>query len=149
MEQAGKDLTMKVTAPIVAAGTVAVKNFAEVDKTMTLANQTMGNTAEEAELLDRAMSEAASNSTFGMNDAAQAVLNFARAGLDAQQAAQALAPAMNLAAGEGGNLDTVSAGLVATIKGFQDGFDQASRYADVFAAACNNSALDVTACRMP
>ncbi|MBO5570846.1 MAG: phage tail tape measure protein [Clostridia bacterium] len=143
MEQAGKDLTMKVTAPIVAAGTVAVKNFAEVDKTMTLANQTMGNTAEEAELLDRAMSEAASNSTFGMSDAAQAVLNFARAGLDAQQAAQALAPAMNLAAGEGGNLDTVSAGLVATINGFQDGFDQASRYADVFAAACNNSALDV------
>ena len=143
MEQAGKDLTMKVTAPIVAAGTVAVKNFAEVDKTMTLANQTMGNTAEEAELLDRAMSEAASNSTFGMSDAAQAVLNFARAGLDAQQAAQALAPAMNLAAGEGGNLDTVSAGLVATINGFQDGFDQAARYADVFAAACNNSALDV------
>ena len=143
MEQAGKDLTMKVTAPIVAAGTVAVKNFAEVDKTMTLANQTMGNTAEEAELLDQAMSEAASNSTFGMNDAAQAVLNFARAGLDAQQASQALAPAMNLAAGEGGNLDTVSAGLVATINGFQDGFDQAARYADVFASACNNSALDV------
>ena len=143
MEQAGKDLTMKVTAPIVAAGTVAVKNFAEVDKTMTLANQTMGNTAEEAELLDRAMSEAAANSTFGMNDAAQAVLNFARAGLDAEQAAQALVPAMNLAAGEGGNLDTVSAGLVATINGFQDGFDQAARYADVFAAACNNSALDV------
>ena len=143
MEQAGKDLTMKVTAPIVAAGTVAVKNFAEVDKTMTLANQTMGNTAEEAELLDRAMSEAAANSTFGMSDAAEAVLNFARAGLDAQQAAQALAPAMNLAAGEGGNLDTVSAGLVATINGFGDSFENAASYADVFAAACNNSALDV------
>ena len=143
VEQAGKDLTMKVTAPIVAAGTVAVKNFAEVDKTMTLANQTMGNTAEEAELLDRAMSEAAANSTFGMTDAANAVLNFARAGLDAQQAAQALAPAMNLAAGEGGNLDIVSAGLVATINGFGDSFENAATYADVFASACNNSALDV------
>ena len=78
-----------------------------------------------------------------MNDAATATLNFARAGLDAEQAAAALAPAMNLAAGEGGNLDTVSGGLVATINGFHGSFEEAGHYADVFAAACNNSALDV------
>lgn len=139
----GSNLTMKVTAPIVAAAGVAVTKFAEVDKTMQLTNATMGNTADEAQALNAAMEEAASNSTFGMNDAATATLNFARAGLDAEQAASALAPAMNLAAGEGGNLDTVSAGLVATINGFQDSFESAGQYADVFAAACNNSALDV------
>lgn len=50
---------------------------------------------------------------------------------------------MNLAAGEGGNLDTVSSGLVATINGFGDSFNNTAHYADVFAAACNNSALDV------
>lgn len=140
---AGQKLTRTVTAPIVAVGAVGVTKFAEVDKTMTLANQTMGNTAEEAALLEQAMAKAAANSTFGMNDAAGAVLNFARAGLDAEQAAAALAPAMNLAAGEGGNLDTVSAGLVATINGFGDSFESASDYADIFAAACNNSALDI------
>lgn len=139
----GQSLTTTVTLPIVAAGTAAVTSFAEVDKTMTLANQTMGNTAEQASLLNKAMEEAASNSTFGMNDAAQASLNFARAGLDAEQAAAAMAPAMNLAAGEAGDLDVVSSGLVATINGFGDTFEQAERYADVFAAACNNSALDV------
>ena len=139
----GQSLTTTVTLPIVAAGTAAVTSFAEVDKTMTLANQTMGNTAEQASLLNKAMEEAASNSTFGMNDAAQASLNFARAGLDAEQAAAAMAPAMNLAAGEAGDLDVVSSGLVATINGFGDTFEQAEHYADVFAAACNNSALDV------
>lgn len=139
----GKDLTTKVTVPLAAAGGVAVAKFAEVDKTMQLTNKTMGNTEEEAKLLDAAMKSAASNSTFGMSDAANATLNFARAGLDAEQAAAALAPAMNLAAGEGGNLDVVSGGLVATINGFGDSFDQASHYSDVFAAACNNSALDV------
>lgn len=143
MSQVGQDLTMKVTVPIVAAGAAAVDKYAEVDKTMNLANQTMGNTTEEANMLNQAMSEAAANSTFGMSDAANAVLNFARAGLDAEQAAAALAPAMNLAAGEGGNLDTVSAGLVATINGFQDSFENAGAYADVFASACNNSALDI------
>lgn len=139
----GSQLTTTVTLPIVAAGTAAVTSFAEVDKTMTLANKTMNNTTEEANLLNKAMEEAASNSTFGMNDAANASLNFARAGLKAEEAANAMAPAMNLAAGEAGDLDVVSGGLVATINGFGDSFDQAEHYADVFAAACNNSALDV------
>ena len=141
MTDVGKNLTTKVTLPLAAVGTVAAKKFAEVDKTMQLTNSTMGNTAEEAELLNKAMKSAAASSTYGMNDAATATLNFARAGLSAEQAADALAPAMALAAGEGGELDTVSAGLVATINGFHGSFEQAAEYADVFANACNNSAL--------
>ena len=143
MMKAGKNLTTYITVPLAAAGTVGVKKFAEVDKTMQLTNKTMGNTAEEADLLNKAMKDAAANSTYGMNDAATATLNFARAGLKAEEAADTLAPAMNLAAGEGGDLDTVSAGLVATINSFGDPFDKAADYADVFANACNNSALDI------
>jgi len=143
MTDTGKELSMKVTAPIAAVGAVAVNKFAEVDKVMQLTNSTMNNSAEEAELLNKAMKEAAASSTFGMNDAATATLNFARAGLDAAEAANALAPAMALAAGEGGDLDTVSAGLVATINSFGDSFESTSSYADIFANACNNSALDV------
>lgn len=142
IEGVGRAL-MPVSAAVTAAGTVAVTKFAEVDKTMTLTNQTMKNSEAEAKLLNAAMKDAAMNSTFGMTDAATATLNFARAGLSAEEAAAALAPSMNLAAGEGGNLDTVSAGLVATINGFGDSFNKTSHYADVFAAACNNSALDV------
>ena len=143
MKSVGKTLTTKVSAPLAALGTYTAYKFAEVDKIMTLTNKTMANTAEEAELLNQAMKTAAANSTYGMTDAATATLNFARAGLSAEQAAATLAPAMNLAAGEGGNLDTVSSGLVATINGFQDSFDNAAIYADVFANACNNTALDV------
>ena len=143
MVSVGRTMTTAVTAPIVAAATKAVSSFAEVDKTMTLTNATMANTAEQAALLEDAMNKAAANSTFAMSDAANATLNFARAGLTAEQAASALAPAMNLAAGEAGDLDTVSGGLVATINGFGDSFDKAEYYADIFASACNNSALDV------
>ena len=143
MSEVGKTLTTHVTVPLAAAATVGVKKFAEVDKTMQLVNSTMGNTVDQSKLLDSAMKEAAANSTFGMNDAATATLNFARAGLTAEEAASALAPAMNLAAGEGGNLETVSAGLVGTINGFGDSFSNAGTYADIFANACNNSALDV------
>lgn len=140
---AGKKLTTSLTLPLAALGGVALNKFAEVDKIMQLTNSTMGNTAEEADLLNDAMKSAAASSTFGMNDAATATLNFARAGLTAEQAASALAPAMALAAGEGGDLEIVSAGLVATINGFGGSFDDAAYYADIFANACNNSALDV------
>lgn len=143
MVDVGKRLTTTVTIPLTILGTKAAKSFAEVDQTMQLTNKTMGNSEEEAKLLSDAMKDAAANSTFGMNDAATATLNFARAGLSAEQAAAALAPAMNLAAGEGGDLDTVSAGLVGTINGFGDSFENASDYADVFANACNNSALEI------
>ena len=139
----GKNLTTKVTVPLTVAGGVAVNKFAEVDKIMQLTNSTMGNTEEQADLLNQAMKEAAASSTYGMQDAATATLNFARAGLTAEQAANALAPSMALAAGEGGELDTVSAGLVATINGFHGSFEDAGTYADIFANACNNSALDV------
>ena len=134
---------MPVSQKLIDLGGNAVDKFAEVDKIMALTVKTMKDGEGSADKLNDAMAKAAANSTFGMGDAANAMLNFARAGLLADEACAALAPAMNLAAGEGGNLDTVSAGLVATINGFGDSFDQTGHYADVFAAACNNSALDV------
>ena len=143
MKNAGRTMSTFVTAPLVALGTKGVMSFAEVDKTMQLVESTMGDAKWTTADLGAAMETAAANSVYGMSDAATATLNFARAGLDAAQAADALAPAMNLAAGEGGNLDTVSAGLVATINGFQGSFADTAHYADVFANACNNSALDV------
>lgn len=143
LERFGGKLTTNLTVPIVTAGGIAISKFAEVDKTMTLTNETMGNTAEEADMISQAMKDAAANSVYGMDEAATASLNFARAGLSAEEAASALAPAMNLAAGEGGDLDTVSAGLVGTINAFGDSFENAEHYADVFANACNGSMLEI------
>lgn len=143
MVDAGKTLSVAVTAPLVGLGTKGVKKYAEYDKTMTLVRSTMNATTSDAERMDKATAQAAANSTYTMADASTAMLNFARAGLNATEASNALAPAMNLAAGEGGNLDTVSNGLVATINGFGDSFANTEHYADVFANACNNSALEI------
>lgn len=143
ISSAGASMTAAITLPAAALGTAAVKNYASFDANMTLVNSTMANTEKQAKDLTAAIRKAASNSTYSMEEAGQATLSFARAGLNAAEAAQAITPAMNAAAGEGGDLNTVANGLVSTIRGFGGTFDQTTRYADVFAAACNNSQLDI------
>lgn len=76
------------------------------------------------------MPDVAANSTFGTKDAATATLNIARASLDAEQASAALAPDMNLAAGEGGKLDTVFGGLVTAINSIHGSEDPLAVIAD-------------------
>lgn len=139
----GTKLTAGVTLPLAAIGTASFKSFGEVDKTLRLVGETMGSTAEEAELLESAIKTAAANSTFGMQDAADASLNFARQGFDAVQAADMIAPAMNLAAGTASDLSMITSGLGNTLKAFGADASEASYYTDMMAKAQAQANTDV------
>lgn len=131
----GSTLTKSITVPVVAAATASVKNFSEVDKTMRLVEKTMGDTAWASGDLEKAMKSAASNSVFGMNDAANAALNFARQGFNAADASKMLTPAMSLAAGTATDLAVVSGGLGNAMKVFADQGLEAGNAADILAKA--------------
>ena len=140
----GNTLTTGVTLPIVAAGTAAVNNFANVDKSLRLVQQTMHSTDEEAAILEGALQKAAANSVFGMNDAAEASLNYARAGFTAQQAADMVAPAFDLAAGTATDLGVVTEGLGSVMKLFGADTSEAANYANIFAEAQGMANTTVT-----
>ncbi len=131
----GQGLTTAITLPVVAAGTAAVNNFAEVNKSLALIEQTMGKDKFAAGDLEGALMDAAQNSVFGMSDAADAALNYARAGFDAKEASDLVAPSFALAAGTATDLGTVTEGLGSTMKLFGANTSEASYYADVFAQA--------------
>lgn len=131
----GGTLTKTITVPVVAAATASIKNFSEVDKTMRLVEKTMGDTAWASGDLEKAMKSAASNSVFGMNDAANAALNFARQGFNAADASKMLTPAMSLAAGTATDLAVVSGGLGNAMKIFADQGLEAGNAADILAKA--------------
>ena len=139
----GGKITTGITLPLAAVGAASFKSFGEVDKTLRLVGETMGSTAEEAELLESAIKTAASNSTFGMQDAADASLNFARQGFDAAQAADMISPAMNLAAGTASDLSMVTGGLGNTLKAFGADASEASHYTDMMAKAQAQANTDV------
>ena len=135
ISSAGATLTKTITAPAVALGAVAFKEYGEYDKQMKLVQQTMGSTEEESKMLGDAIKESAKNSVYGMQDAADAALNYARAGYNAKQAADMLTPAFNLAAGTGTDLESVTAGLSVAIKAFGADTEEATKYADIFQKA--------------
>lgn len=141
---AGATLTKTITAPAVALGAVAFKEYGAYDKQMRLVQQTMGATDEESKLLSESIKESAQNSVYGMQDAADAALNYARAGYDAKQATDMISPAFNLAAGTATDLSVVTAGLSSTMKAFKADTSEAARYTDVLAQAQAQAATTVT-----
>lgn len=138
MTDAGTKMTVGFTAPVVAGATAAVNSYGNVDKQFNLVKQTMGSTANSAEDfkgLWNQIGESAKSSVFGMQDAADATLNFARQGFTAKQATDMLTPAMNLAAGTGTDLSEVTSGLGNAMKMFGADSSEAASYSDVLAKA--------------
>lgn len=147
ISSAGTKMTAGVTVPIVAGATAAVNAYGDVDKQFNLVKQTMGtaaNSAADFQKLWEQMGTSAKNSVYGMQDAADALLNFARQGFTAKQATDMLTPAMSLAAGTGTDLSTVTAGLGNALKMFGANSDEAANYADVLAKAQAQANTDTT-----
>lgn len=140
----GSGLSAAVTAPLVGLGVTAMNEFGEVDKSMKLVQSTMGDAAWATGDLTTAMKDAASKSTFGMQDAADAALNFARQGYDAQQVSDMLAPSMALASGTATDLSKVTDSLGNALKMFGAQSSEASAYADVFAKAQASASTTTT-----
>lgn len=144
MESTGKALTAGVTMPVIALGATSVKEFGSVDKSMKLVQATMGSTDAQAKQLESTMKKAAANSVFGMQDAADATLNFARQGFNAKQAGDMLTPALNLAAGTATDLSVVTGGLGNALKMFDKDSNYAATAADILSTAQAQANTTVT-----
>lgn len=131
----GTKMTAAVTAPLVGLGVASAAEFGEVDKSLKLVQQTMGSTDSEAKILEKSIKSAASNSVYGMQDAADAALNFARQGFSAAEAADMIAPAMDLAAGTATDLSVVTGGVGNAMKIFSDQGLKAIDASDMLAKA--------------
>lgn len=135
IQKTGRTLTAGITAPLAILGTQSVQNFGSVDKSMRLVEQTMGDVKWATGDLTGAMKDAAANSVFSMQEAADASLNFARQGFNAKESAEMLKPALSLAAGTATDLSDVTSGLGNSMKVFAKDGLTAKNAADIFAKA--------------
>ncbi len=140
----GKDLSLKVTAPIVAIGAIAAKTGMEFDAAMSEVAAISGATGEDLKALEDMAKEMGRTTKFSASEAAEGLKYMAMAGWDTQQQLDGLPGILNLAAASGEDLGTVSDIVTDAMTAFGMEAAQAGEFADVLAAAASNSNTNVS-----
>ena len=141
---AGKAMTTYVTAPIVAAGTAAVKTAADFDSGMSKVQAISGATAEEMEALRAKAREMGAQTKFSASESADALSYMAMAGWKSEDMLNGLSGIMHLAAASGEELGTTSDIVTDALTAFGLTAKDSAHFADVLAAAATNSNTNVS-----
>lgn len=139
----GAALTAGITVPAVAAASASVKLGSEFQTSMSKVQAISGATSQEMEVLESTAREMGATTRYSASEAADALSYMALAGWDTQQMTAALPSVLNLATA--GQIDLARASDIVTDMMSMFGLEanEASRAADVFAAAQANSNLSV------
>lgn len=143
-------------AKVVAVGTViatyfgvtafagVVKGAANFEEGMSRVKAATGASAAEMEKLRKAAEDAGANTKFTSVEAAGALENLAKAGLNANDAVAALPAVLQLAAAGGTDLGQASEFITKAVMGMGLAFTDAGRVADVLALGANATNTSVT-----
>lgn len=104
---------------------------------------TMGKSKSEISDIINEASRLGATTSFTATQAAEGFNVLAMSGLDAKEQIAAMAPILDLAAAGSYSLDSAASQVVGTIKGYGDSFDNAQKYADMFAKGATLAATDV------
>ncbi len=142
-EKIGKDLTKKVTAPILGIGVAATKIGMDFEQSMSKVEAMSGATAEEMEKLESAAREAGATTSKSAKDSADALSYMALAGWDVDDSVKGLLPVLHLA--EAGNIDLAKASSLVTDSMSATGtaIEDLDRYLDIIAQTARNSNTDI------
>jgi len=139
----GKNLTLKVTAPLAAFGALSIKTAADFSKAMAQVNAVTGATVEQFEELNSVARELGRTTQFTATQVAEAMSFMGMAGMTTDQILSAIPDTLNLAAA--GALDMGSAANIVTniLAGFGMETDQLGGAVDVLAKAFTSSNTDL------
>lgn len=144
MTSVGKELSMKVTAPLVAIGGVAAKIGMDFKAGLSEVQAISGATAEDLAKLEETSRQLGASTKFSAKEVTEGFKYMSLAGWDVQQSLDGIDGVLNLAAASGEDLGRVSDILTDSISAFGDEAKDAARYADVMAAASSNANTDVS-----
>lgn len=143
MASVGKDLTMKVTAPIVAMGAAIVKIGADFEQQMSRVGAISGATGEELNQLKETAMELGASTSKSASEVAIGMENMAAMGFTVNEIMGAMPGVIAAAEASGADM-AQTADVVATalnIWGLEA--TEASRVSDVLAEVANRSAADI------
>lgn len=143
MSSVGREMTMKVTAPLVGVGLAAGKLGMDFEAGMSKVKAISGATGEEMEQLKEKARDLGSKTKFSAREVGEGFEFMGLAGWNAQQSMEGIGGVLDLAAASGTDLATTSDILTDAISAFGDKASDAGRYADVLASASSSANTDV------
>ena len=139
MQGVGKGLTAAVTAPILGIGAATVNLGIGFDDSMRRVQAISGATGDELQGLEDIAREMGATTRYSASEAANGLEYMALAGWDTEQMISALPGVLNLAAAGGMDLARASDIVTDSMSMFGMEATEATRAADVFAAAQSKS----------
>lgn len=139
----GKDMTKKVTLPILGVGAAAAKIGMDFEQSMSKVEAMSGATSEEMGRLEKAARDAGASTSKSASDAADALGFMALAGWDVNKSIDGLMPVLRLS--EAGNIDLARASSLVTDSMSAMGIqvEDLEGYLDIVAQAARSSNTDI------
>lgn len=144
--EAGQRLTLGVTAPLVGLGAAAVKIAADYEQSMNILQATSGATAEQMRQLDNLARELGSDLSLpgtSAKDAAQAMLELSKGGLTLADTMAAAKGVLQMSAAAQVSNARAAEITVNALSAFRLAGSEATRVADLLAAAANSSSAEI------
>lgn len=143
MQQFGKNMSAKVTAPIVALGAVSFNVFKDFELEMAKVQAVSGATAEEFKALTDNAKKLGASTVFSAREVAGLQLEFAKLGFTAKQIEGVTEATLNLSQASGSDLARSAEVAGATLRGFGLDVSETGRVTDVMAASFSSSSMDM------
>jgi TP901 family phage tail tape measure protein len=137
-------MSLAISAPLIGAATVALKSAGDFEQSMNQLQAVSGATADQMAGLQAQALQLGADTSFSAGEAAQGMLELAKAGMSAKETGAAIGGVMSLAAA--GNLDLAQAAEITAnaLNAFNLPAADSGRVADILAAAANSSSVEVT-----
>jgi len=143
MQQFGKNMSMKVTAPIAALGAVSFSVFKGFEAEMSKVQAVSGATAEEFAALSKNAKDLGASTMFSAREVASLQTEFAKLGFTATEITKVTGATLALAQASGTDLARAAEVAGSTLRAFGMDASQTNVVTDVMAKSFSSSALDM------
>jgi len=144
MSDIGKGLTRNLTVPLLAAGGLMVKVGASFEASMSKLSSVTGATGKDFEALSDKAMEMGSDTKYSAKEAADAMTELAKAGMNTEQTIAAIPGVLSMAATENMELADAAVIVSAALNSYSMEADDAGHVSDVLAKNSNMSASGVS-----
>lgn len=143
MQQTGKNLSMKLTAPLAAIGAVSFNVFKGFEQEMSKVQAVSGATADEFKALSDNAKELGASTMFSAREVASLQTEFAKLGFSATEITKVTGATLALAQASGTDLARAAEVAGSTLRAFGLDASQTNVVTDVMAKSFSTSALDM------